>query len=227
MSALAHFLEDEGVATAVISLVRYQSDAVGPPRALWVPFELGRPLGEPGDAAFQRNVLKAMFELFGEASGPVTHEYEVDAPNSLDDPEWHAPDLSGAATVSDELAALASLHEAFLTQAGRTTVGVSGLALDVAATFVESYPDGEPPPAMDGVSDVMRLRFAADDLKAHYLEAASAAGGRPSSQQLSDWLWKSTKLGEMLLGVHAKAVDHSDRKFQTVGGRFVVPTSYR
>ena len=57
---------------------------------------------------------------------------------------------------------------------------------------------------MDGVSDVMRLRFAADDLKAHYLEAASAAGGRPSSQQLSDWLWKSTKLGEMLLGVHAK-----------------------
>ena len=42
--------------------------------------ELGRPLGEPGDAAFQRNVLKAMFELFGEASGPVTHEYEVDAP---------------------------------------------------------------------------------------------------------------------------------------------------
>ena len=129
--------------------------------------------------------------------------------------------------MSDELAALSSLHEAFLTQAGRTTVGVSGLALDVAATFVESYPDGEPPPAMDGVSDVMRLRFAADDLKAHYLEAASAAGGRPSSQQLSDWLWKFTKLGEMLLGVHAKAVDHSDSKFQTVGGRFVVPTSYR
>ena len=141
MSALAHFLEDD-VATAVISLVRHQSDAVGPPRALWVPFELGRPLGEPGDAAFQRNVLKAMFELFGEGSGPVTHEYEVDAPNSLDDPAWHAPDL-GAASVSDGWP-LCHLCTRRLTQAGRTTVGVSGLALDVAATLLRAIPMANP-----------------------------------------------------------------------------------
>ena len=37
MGALANFIERAGVATASISLIREQSEAVKPPRALWVP----------------------------------------------------------------------------------------------------------------------------------------------------------------------------------------------
>ena len=60
MGALGHYLESEGLATAGLSLVRLHSEKIRPPRALWVPFELGRPLGVPNDAAFQTRVLRAL-----------------------------------------------------------------------------------------------------------------------------------------------------------------------
>ena len=59
MSALGHYLEEEGIATTQISLIREHTEAMKPPRALWVPFVLGRPFGVPNDAAFQRRVVLA------------------------------------------------------------------------------------------------------------------------------------------------------------------------
>ena len=53
MGALAHFIEDEGVATTGISLVRDNTERLEPPRFLWVPFELGRPFGAPDAPAFE------------------------------------------------------------------------------------------------------------------------------------------------------------------------------
>ena len=67
MSALGHFLETAGIATTGISLVREHSARMAPPRALWVPFELGRPFGAPGDAAFQHRVLGAALALLVDA----------------------------------------------------------------------------------------------------------------------------------------------------------------
>ena len=63
MGALGHFLEEEGVPTTQISLVREHTAAMNPPRALWVPFILGRPFGVPNDPAFQRRVLLAVLGL--------------------------------------------------------------------------------------------------------------------------------------------------------------------
>lgn len=227
MSALAHFLEDEGLATVVVSLVRAQSDVVSPPRVLWVPFELGRPLGEPRDDAFQTNVLRAAFDLFAEPVGPVTREYEVDAPGEQPSAGWTAPDLDAATDVAGEIGMLQGDHASFLGEVGRSTCGVSGLELIEALRFVEGYPEAQRPPAQDGVSDVMRLRFAADDLKAYYLEAASISSARPSPRQLRDWLWNETKLGALLQAVRAKAESSGDEKFSLVGNKFVVPTDYR
>ena len=39
------------------------SEAVVPPRALWVPFPLGRPLGAVDDSEFQKNVMRTAFGL--------------------------------------------------------------------------------------------------------------------------------------------------------------------
>jgi D-proline reductase (dithiol) PrdB len=50
VSALAHFIEDEGIATTGISLVREHTAGYRPPRFLWVPFPLGRPFGACGKA---------------------------------------------------------------------------------------------------------------------------------------------------------------------------------
>ena len=56
MGALGHYLEEEGIATVGISLIRPQTENTKPPRALWVPFELGRPFGPPSDPEFQNAV---------------------------------------------------------------------------------------------------------------------------------------------------------------------------
>ena len=63
VSALAHMLETRGTPTVAIGLVRPHLEQVRPPRGLWTPFQLGRPLGEPGDAIFQRRVLLQALNL--------------------------------------------------------------------------------------------------------------------------------------------------------------------
>jgi hypothetical protein len=53
VSALAHFSEEEGIPAVAIALIRPQAEKTRPPRALCVPFELGRPLGPPNDRRFR------------------------------------------------------------------------------------------------------------------------------------------------------------------------------
>ena len=67
MGGLGHFLEDEGVPTVQISLIREHTEIIKPPRALWVPFMLGRPLGVPDDGEFQKRVLRSALALPGGA----------------------------------------------------------------------------------------------------------------------------------------------------------------
>lgn len=81
MGALGHYLEEEGVATTQISLIREHTESIRPPRALWVPFELGRPLGRPGDAGFQLDVLRAALILLESPTGPVLRDYPGEAPS--------------------------------------------------------------------------------------------------------------------------------------------------
>src|SRR3954470_24111436 len=87
VGALGHYLEQEGIATTQISLAREHTAALAPPRALWVPFMLGRPFGVPHDADFQRNVLLAALKLLERDRGPVLEEYPFDAPHSDLGPE--------------------------------------------------------------------------------------------------------------------------------------------
>ena len=71
MSALGHYLEEEGIATVAVALIWPQAENTKPPRALWVPFELGRPFGPPNDPAFQRRVLRAALNMLVERGRPV------------------------------------------------------------------------------------------------------------------------------------------------------------
>jgi hypothetical protein len=89
VSALGHYIEEEGIATVAIALVRPQAERTRPPRALWVPFELGRPFGPPSDPAFQKGVILAALRLFEADTGPVLL---ADFPE--DDPR-ETPDRAG------------------------------------------------------------------------------------------------------------------------------------
>lgn len=61
----------------MLSLLRDVAVAVGPPRALYVPFRHGFPLDVPGDAARQRRVMEAAFALLSRprSEAPVLVDY--------------------------------------------------------------------------------------------------------------------------------------------------------
>jgi hypothetical protein len=224
-------LEAEGIATVMVSLVSSQSQPAAPPRVLWVPFELGRPMGAALEADFQREVLRELLMLFDvprpPQAGSVLAEFARDAPAQLDEPSWCAPALSGATSVAEEISLLAPAHAQFVARIGRSTAVLSGLDVQTAAEFLSGFDAGiDTPPSVEGMSDLLRLRFAVDDLKAYYLEAASAAREQASSRQLHSWLWQQTRLGTMLKTFRRESLESDDQRRETVGGKFIVPRDW-
>jgi hypothetical protein len=70
-------LEREGIATVVIQLLREVAERVRPPRALFVPFPHGYPMGKPRDPAEQHAVLEAALRILEDRSltPPVLVDY--------------------------------------------------------------------------------------------------------------------------------------------------------
>jgi len=81
---LAHALELHGIATVVVSLLASITGVIRPPRALEVPFPFGHPLGRPGDAAGQREVLRQALRLLPRTDVPVTATLDLGAWDDLD-----------------------------------------------------------------------------------------------------------------------------------------------
>ena len=79
----------ERPATVGITLVREHTEKVKPPRALWVPYPYGRPLGLPDDPALQLRVIRAALDLFDAQSGPVLAEFatRIESPDDLSLPQ--------------------------------------------------------------------------------------------------------------------------------------------
>ena len=105
------YFEEQGIATTIIGLIRLHLEKVQPPRALWVPFELGRPLGPPNNPEFQTRVLKTTLQLLESDDGPVVlTDFPDDEPDADDDPKHGEPaaqpvrsqGLRGAAHVGEE-----------------------------------------------------------------------------------------------------------------------------
>ena len=82
---IADELENGGVATLMISLVRDHVQRARPPRALHCEFPFGRPLGRPRDPAFQSDVLMALLELLTHPQGPVLVDYPIRIHDGWDD----------------------------------------------------------------------------------------------------------------------------------------------
>jgi hypothetical protein len=82
VGGLGHYIEREGVPTTQISLVREHTERINPPRALWVPFDLGRPLGAPDEAEFQNKVLLSALGLLEASDRPIIMDFPEDAPVS-------------------------------------------------------------------------------------------------------------------------------------------------
>jgi hypothetical protein len=227
VSALGHYLEEAGIASVAIALIRPQAEHTKPPRALWVPFELGRPIGPPGDAAFQRRVILAALGLLGAPkAASLIVDFPDDDPREAPDDDWRPPispalDLS-LDTLEDELRALAPAYAESCMRRERSTVGLSGLSPAACGEFMAAWLRGEAPASpVPGMSPMLALRFAADDLKAFALEAALAGGGKPSSKQLGDWLWGRTALAVALDTIRRRLSAGDDERGKVVAPFFV------
>lgn len=232
-------LEDRGLATVAIGLIRSHMEKAQGPRGLFVPFPLGRPLGEPGDACFQRKVVLAALKLLESRNGPVVlADYPEEAPSQRDHPGWAPPFALSARDTppspeawADALAAEMALVRPWWDRAralfGRTTVGVSGQAPAAWPGFATAFLRGErpaPPPPLK--SSALALRFLADDLKAFYTEAVQAEGPTPSPDQVNAWLFRRTQAGRLLVALRAFALASEDAGLKTAGGRFLVPVPW-
>jgi hypothetical protein len=60
---VASVIEASGIPTVTVSLLREVTEKVRPPRALFVPFPMGYPLGRPNDPELQHRVISAALEL--------------------------------------------------------------------------------------------------------------------------------------------------------------------
>ena len=237
MSALGHYLEEAGIATVAIALIRPQAENTKPPRALWVPFELGRPLGPPGDPAFQKRVLLAALTMMVEGGGRLRIvDFPDDDPRARPDRAWQPPFMAAAVAIgsADSLASrleaevllLRGAHERWMAQYGRSTIGLSGLAIGECARYVADWLRGKTPPSpRDGFSAPLILRFAVDDLKAYCLEAAGAGAAKPSSRQLADWLWDRTAAGAALGALRDLLLAQEDERLRLIVANFIVPAA--
>ena len=232
-------MEQEGIPTTQISLVREHTEVIRPPRALWVPFMFGRPLGVPNDAGFQRRVLLATLQLFETPSGPVLREFPEDAPDSAGDEEedgaacpvnFSRPRPIGegqhalAQALAEEIAQLRPWHDLAVRRRGGGTSGLSGLTPEAAGAFIVAFLGTDVPPnhRPEGALGVS-LKQACDDLRAFYEEAATAQPGQMSAAQLEHWYYFGTVAGQVLRELRRACLNSGDKSVRLFAELTLLP----
>ena len=210
MSTLAHVFEAAGLSTIVLASMKEVAEKMAPPRTLYCEFPLGRPLGVPGDADFQRGVLEQAFGLLdADAAVLETHPQVIEAEEvamACSIPPRHDASLPPAV---DEAHGLRAAYERAVAKRGSTAVGraidadaVPG-ALDVLHQWAEGAPWKEV--ALPGKNTIA----VAHDIRAYYTEAALelADGPTPGGRAVEAWFHEETEAGKTLMAARAALKD--------------------
>lgn len=241
MGALAHYLEMEGVPTTQISLIREHTAIIQPPRALWVPFELGRPLGLPDNPAFQRRVLLAALELLNLEAGPVLVDFPDDVPkkteglqesfDNLACPVSFSPSSQGE-TVAEkllsafkrEVAEFRSWYDLGLEKRGYSAVAYFGP--EAAVQLLSEFLLGEPLEFPENISSpAVALRLAVQDLKAFYFESVMSRPDSvfPGTSDFNRWFWEKCVAGQVIKLIKETCLNSTDKQLKMTGGLLLVP----
>lgn len=233
MCGLAHYFEEEGIATTLIALIRDHAEKMRAPRALWVPFELGRPFGSPDEPEFQRRVVSDALALLNSPDGPVVlTDFPDDAPGpkAVDETGWVCPvsfpppavDAGPATALLQEIDALAPWYQLSKDRRGRTLVGVSGKSVPEAAQFAASFLD-DIPVDESGHAPSQAFKDAFTDILAYYSEAGTAQPGKHSSTDAQRWFWYDTAAGKFFLDLRAQLMECSDKRLQFIAAKIMLP----
>ena len=198
------------MATVAFGSQRKQIESTAPPRGLWCDFPLGRPLGRPGDAAFQHRVLAHALRLLS-ATTPVVEAFG----ESIDDdgsemlacplPPRHDPALHPAV---DEARGLRPAYDRAVARYGNRAgtgrvVSADGVPDAVAALTRIA---GGVPWKEAGIPGIPAR--VAQDIRGYYETAAlGLADHVPSAWAGARWFFDHTEAGRTLLAARAEMRD--------------------
>ncbi len=183
-------------------------------------------------------MLLAALELLEAEEGPILADFPDEAPGGGDITGWACPinlapppgagdnDGSLSAALEDEMARLLTWYDLAVQRRGRTTVGASGLGPEEIARFLLCYIDDQETasPNPDLAIDIA-LKHAVEDLKAFYMEAATARPGPSSARQVADWFWRQTSGAKVLYALKAVCIASDDAAIKRLGHRAIVPAN--
>lgn len=201
-----------------------------------MPFEMGRPLGVPGNEVFQRKVLLALLSLLERTDGPyIIDDFPEDAPESVDEIEVLSCPVSFDDQGPDdpdplktrffrEIMAMRPWYDMALKKRERTTVGGSGIEIDSLGKFLYAFVKGEiPENPRDDVDISVTLKLAVEDIKSYYVEGVTSQPGQEglSSEALKEWFWDQTTAGEVLLKL-VQVCSVSDNEMIRMTGQYAI-----
>ena len=229
MSGLAHYFEAEGFATVLVGFVREHIEAIKPPRAVWLDFPMGRPLGKPNDPEFQLKIIRTAFKLFDADSGPVLEDFPDVIPVKDGRMGYALPpelvlttdDIGDVdellAEVQAEIETLRPAYEAAVAARGRTTVGASELDVAGLAPHIAEFVKGRKPKSpRKGLSPIPALKLVIEDLQAYYTEARTHRDGIDDIELLGKWFWEESRAGRLILCLEAVSLESDDKVLRQI-----------
>lgn len=224
MCVLANYFESRGFTTVLVGFVREHIEVVKPPRALWLNFPMGRPMGKPNDSDYQTKVIRAAFALLAQSSGPVLEDFPDVIPVRDGRMGYALPvelviakddigDVVQLVTeIEAEMEALREPYEAAVAARARTTVGASELPIQEFVPFIAEFVKGNKPKSpRKGLPPVPLLKLVAEDLAAYYTEARTHRDNIDDIELLGKWFWEETKAGQLLLWLEAVSLESDDK----------------
>ncbi len=181
-----------------------------PPRALYCEFPLGRPLGRPLDASFQRDVLDRAFALLT-ADGPILESHpEIiesdETPLSCAIPPRFDSSLPPPV---DEAQGLRAAYDRAVAKRGTSAVGraIDADAVPQALSVLHRWAQGASfaDVALPGKNTIA----VAHDIRSYYTEAALelATGAMPGGRSVEAWFHEMTEAGKTLMAARTSLQD--------------------
>jgi len=221
----------------VIALIPQHAERMRPPRTLAVPFELGRPLGEPGNAEVQLAVIREALALLESPEiDPVMADSDIEIESIAGNEEpWACPvsfaaepadEASWAELVQREMRLLRPWYEAGLRDRGHTTASLSGIDLEDLPAFLAGFLEADTLPPLPGTMRAgPALKCAAEDLKAFYNEAATAQPGRATAREVERWYWNDCQAGRLVREIRERCGERDDEELRRIAAGALVPAS--
>lgn len=206
MSTLAHVFEAAGLSTIVLASMKEVAERIAPPRTLYCEFPLGRPLGHPGDASFQTDVITRGLALLNCAE-PVfeTHPVVIESdetPMACAIPPRFDPDLPPAA---DEAQGFRAAYDRAVAKRGVTSVG-RVLDADGIPAALGAFHEVAGGKTIDEVELPTKNTIAlVHDIRTYYEEAALelVTGPTPGGRAAEAWFYEVTEAGKTILAAKA------------------------